>query len=472
MAKTAELARNSSAPPERRGHPRRKTDDVTYFDLLDRQNGGLVLNLSETGLLLQSALKFTGEDVSRLRFRLPASDRWIEARARLVWFGETGKEVGAQFVELSEDARARIKEWVTIGGLPESSAAIPGERIVSQQTTHEPSSAPPASPPREVSAPGTVPVQQNDWPPPSFAQPRREPSLPWSGLAKVLGLIAIVAAVFVGLEYSQRVPQSLMLGRMKQVWNSALTRAKAVESTAANALKHSAAAHPQAQSPVPTPNPLQGGAVPASPTAGESASVTSTPKDKGATLGKMDTQTLSFGSVTTGEKTTAIRSQTQQRAQSAPQPRGAALSAHSDVSDSSHDAILVGAPPVGAPSSRVILEGEPVSASSFVAITERRSIFVPGSYDRTEPLQLGKLASHVNPVYPDDALAREIEGTVRVRAFIGLSGQVQSVRLLSGSAALAPAAINAIRQWRYSPTLLNGQAIESQADINVFFRLH
>ncbi len=112
-----------------------------------------------------------------------------------------------------------------------------------------------------------------------------------------------------------------------------------------------------------------------------------------------------------------------------------------------------------------------MSASSFVAITERRSILVPGSYDPTEQLQLGKLVYHVDPVYPDVALAREIDGTVRVRAFIGRSGQVLSVRLLSGPAALAPAAIDAIRQWRYSPTLLKGQAIESQADINVFFRL-
>lgn len=102
----------------------------------------------------------------------------------------------------------------------------------------------------------------------------------------------------------------------------------------------------------------------------------------------------------------------------------------------------------------------------------RRSILVPGSYHRTEELQLGKLASYVEPVYPARALAREIEGTVRLRAFIGRSGEVQSVRLLSGPKALAPAATRAIREWRYDQTLLDGRAIESQTDVSVFFRLH
>ncbi|HET6384526.1 MAG TPA: energy transducer TonB [Armatimonadota bacterium] len=111
-----------------------------------------------------------------------------------------------------------------------------------------------------------------------------------------------------------------------------------------------------------------------------------------------------------------------------------------------------------------------MSASSLVAVTESRSILVTGSVDPTEELHLGKLVSHVEPAYPVAALARDAEGTVRVRAFIGRSGEVLRVQLLSGPATPATAAMTAIRQWRYGATLLNGQAIESRADITVFFR--
>ena len=120
----------------------------------------------------------------------------------------------------------------------------------------------------------------------------------------------------------------------------------------------------------------------------------------------------------------------------------------------------------------MILETEPVSASSNVAVTASRSILVPASERPTEKLHLGRLVSYVSPVYPVDAREKEIEGTVRVRAFIAPSGKVQSVRLLSGPPTLAPAAMNAVRKWRYTSTLLNGQPIESQADVSVFFRLH
>jgi TonB family protein len=190
----------------------------------------------------------------------------------------------------------------------------------------------------------------------------------------------------------------------------------------------------------------------------------------------MVTQTLSPGSTATERNAAGVRPQAQKQKQppvlSVPQSSGATFPAHTGAPGSSHDTILVGAPAVGAPPARVILETEPLSASSKVAVTASRSILVPGSSHPTEQLLLGKLVSYVHPVYPADALAKDIEGTVRVRLFIGPSGKVRSVRLLSGPAALAPAAMSAIREWRYDSTLLNGHPIESQADVSVFFRLH
>jgi len=63
-----------------------------------------------------------------------------------------------------------------------------------------------------------------------------------------------------------------------------------------------------------------------------------------------------------------------------------------------------------------------------------------------------------------------MEGTVKLHATIGRDGAVQSV-VATGPPLLADAAMSAVRQWRYGPTLLGGQAIEADEDIIVVFRL-
>ena len=74
----------------------------------------------------------------------------------------------------------------------------------------------------------------------------------------------------------------------------------------------------------------------------------------------------------------------------------------------------------------------------------------------------------VPPRYPDEARAEHIQGTVLLRTEIGADGNVESVALISGHSLLAPAAIEAVRQWKYKPYLLDGQpvALETQVQIN------
>jgi protein TonB len=61
-------------------------------------------------------------------------------------------------------------------------------------------------------------------------------------------------------------------------------------------------------------------------------------------------------------------------------------------------------------------------------------------------------------------------GTVHLRTTIGKDGTVESVTATSGPTLLIPAAIDAVRQWRYKPTLLEQQPIEMQEDITIEFR--
>lgn len=86
-------------------------------------------------------------------------------------------------------------------------------------------------------------------------------------------------------------------------------------------------------------------------------------------------------------------------------------------------------------------------------------------------LQMGRLLTRVDPVYPEEAKQQGAEGTVRVHAIFNRDGTVQSVISISGPPLLVPAAINAVRQWRYSQTILGGQAMETEEDITMLFRL-
>jgi protein TonB len=75
------------------------------------------------------------------------------------------------------------------------------------------------------------------------------------------------------------------------------------------------------------------------------------------------------------------------------------------------------------------------------------------------------------PVYP--ALGRQVRvsGTVRLMGIIAKDGHIRELKLLSGHPMLSPAALDAVRQWIYSPTTLNGEPVEVEAPIDVIFEL-
>ena len=70
-------------------------------------------------------------------------------------------------------------------------------------------------------------------------------------------------------------------------------------------------------------------------------------------------------------------------------------------------------------------------------------------------------------------MAREarIHGEVVLTAIIDKDGNIENLQLVSGHPMLAPAAINAVKQWRYKPYLLNGQPVEVETTITVNFEL-
>jgi len=96
---------------------------------------------------------------------------------------------------------------------------------------------------------------------------------------------------------------------------------------------------------------------------------------------------------------------------------------------------------------------------------------VPQRVPVTSTIEAAKLVSRVQPAYPALAIQARIQGNVILHAIIGRDGQVSELQVLSGHPLLVNAALDAVRQWRYNPTLLNGQAVEVETTITVSFVL-
>jgi len=95
----------------------------------------------------------------------------------------------------------------------------------------------------------------------------------------------------------------------------------------------------------------------------------------------------------------------------------------------------------------------------------------------TAPVRIGgnvmeaKALERTQPVYPAIAKAAHVQGTVVLHAIISKAGTVDQLQLVSGPPLLVSAAMDAVRQWRYRPTLLNGEAVEVDTTIQVVFTL-
>jgi TonB family protein len=83
----------------------------------------------------------------------------------------------------------------------------------------------------------------------------------------------------------------------------------------------------------------------------------------------------------------------------------------------------------------------------------------------------GNLLTHVDPVYPSLARKAQIQGEVRLQATISKTGAIENLRAVSGHPILIQAAMDAVRQWKYKPFLLNGEPTEVEGTVIVVFKL-
>ena len=129
---------------------------------------------------------------------------------------------------------------------------------------------------------------------------------------------------------------------------------------------------------------------------------------------------------------------------------------------------VVGGVPGGVPGGSMGGVIGSVLSSTPVAVPK---IATPTRVRVSSGVSSGLLIRKVSPTYPPLARQARIQGTVILQAQISKDGSIQNLQLISGHPMLAPAAIEAVRQWKYKPYLLNGEPVEVETQVQVNFTL-
>lgn len=133
---------------------------------------------------------------------------------------------------------------------------------------------------------------------------------------------------------------------------------------------------------------------------------------------------------------------------------------------------VVGGVPGGIPGGQLGgVIGGIISSASTGAAAPNLTRATPQRVRVSQGVITGLLIYRIEPTYPPVARAAHIQGVVVLAAIIDKDGNIQNLQVVSGHPMLAPAAIEAVKQWRYKAFLLNGQPLEVETTVNVMFQL-
>ncbi len=512
---------------ERRRQMRKTFATHPYVNLGDN-NGGLALDISETGMAIHGAGSLTTDELfPRICFQLPNSGPNIEVSARIVWLAESSKAAGLRFVDLSAEGRGKIANWIASEGpspeftkstwtpveiiRPAAVENVPEEIIENQYPEEErPSPAEPAaraaSPassriaaPQILSPKSVLYVEkfdeklrrrallariggqvrgghgeaQGDTDAGADAienSPLRAGTWEVSGfqIAAVLvfALLSLVAGLTVGRGQLRKRLQVLQKSTtaVDAPQPALRDRLSATNSRTSNA----SAADTERASDASPPAPQSLG------TGGDSARVGSV---GGAPAGLPPDELISRASPPANSQPShaAEAAAPFRGAPSASVLRKAAPAPRVALRPPSASTMLVSGPGDGSKPFRLTLPEKAIAASSSFAMTSQMTVLISPEIGalpahKLSRLQAGELVSFVWPHYPRPGDRHGSSETVNVRVTIGELGQVLDVNRLSGSVSLFPAAMGAIRLWRYRPTLVNNRPVEAQQDITIEFR--
>lgn len=493
MSSTSFRSEESPRSHERRRFVRQRVRSLAYLDV-GPDNGGIVLNLSENGIALQAVNPFIDQTRVSLRIERSKSRKRIEASAEITWLSDSKREAGLQFVELSDDARVEITDWVSAeadAGVQRSlddSASPQIRQVPSKSISQEPSrlrekwSIMLGDSTSEMSlenqkAPNPLPNssigRRNLESQPDTSPPETFPTDPANHPASSATVIQPLPSN--GNNEPPEVPvrelnstlRQFLAGRSRKWWaiaapcgcitlvflflGMAMTRGLLHDRLSKLSVDESArAANAARSSPVP-PGPSSQGA--------GSRSEASASKTRHIDVGKV-------------ARASRVEDPGKDKDEN-PQPDSRAGETDSPVAelsspiDSQQPNTKSDSQNVSVPS-RPVLSVQPPDAHNLTADPLAVKASSPASANRRNDCYL---IYRVEPLYPREAKEQRIEGTVTIHLLIGADGRVRSLRELSGPGPLVPAALAAARDWRFIPALLNGVPIDAEQDVNIAFRL-
>ena len=493
-------------------------------------NGGVVLNISETGMAVAATNPLVlDECLPSIRFPLPGLGQNIEISAQIVWLAESKKSAGIRFVDLTAEARNQISNWIAsekpapeLEGLmpapvesciPATLESVPEEPIGRVLLEQDQASSPELIARTASQASRTVTPEILDANPPSFVKDLREKvhrHAPVAGFGprvrtgklkssadrienspsrsyvlEISGFqVAVVVVMFAAISLTVGLTAGRgLLGMRSRDTEKAIP---SVNATSPAVLNHqgettSRTATPPAANTFNTPAlnrpaPTTEGSRSESPSA---QSLNARPADSATRVGPSGPSSAisprPHGHSDNPEASPEGKGSTGLIARNAPAnsaPRGVTRAAPHLSSPST---MLVSGPGDGSKPFRLTLPEKPIAASSSFAMTSQLSVLVPAEpglalAHKPARLQAGELVSFVWPHYPRPGDRHGSSETVKVRTTIGELGQVLEVKHLSGSISLLPAATSAILQWHYKPTLLNSRPVQAQQDVTIEFR--
>jgi len=458
--------------PDRRQKTRHAPNSLSYVHL-DESNGGILINLSEDGLAVHAAMSVMEDELPRVRLQVPRSAKWLETTARVVWSSDSRRMVGIEFLDLQEETRKQIREWIA----HESGEDIQGhdEPAAHHHEVHH-----------EIRATNVeeIPLKPMRHSPQSRTQALNAADLD-------------VAALFASREVARvAVARTMKIPAERQSLHAAAEPNEAPADIARPAEKPKA--RQNAYLPVVIVLALVSLAVGWEAGKGDvfqtlralfSPSSAAGPATKTSTgaVGVFATNfevidannqawLVPFAGPTSAPSGPALPALPPKAAASLNQPAPkivntflpqnlrAPRSARAASSQISAAAPVLSTPSGGVPLPSSIAEAGPnfslTPPSAPAQTVQTHSSLV-------EP----KLLHSVQPVYPTAALNQHVEGNVTVHAHIAESGSITDVTSLSGSPLLSPAAVNAVREWKYKPEMLDGHPVASDIVVTVKFSL-
>jgi TonB family protein len=128
--------------------------------------------------------------------------------------------------------------------------------------------------------------------------------------------------------------------------------------------------------------------------------------------------------------------------------------------------------PADAPAPSVIGMATPASDAPLSGIVaDQPTAPVLQKVKISQGVAQGLIVKRVAPEYPKNALMMHVQGAVELAATISKNGEIKDVKVLSGNSQLTHAAMQAVKQWKYKPYLLNGEPVEIQTQITIDFKL-